>query len=120
MEALPTTMITINQNMPSYPDSLSPVLGHINSGPLGLPTFPTLTQVQSAPMPTIDTGFTPMVLTTDANGVQTLTPVAPPTFGRPASVGMMPQISMPGYALLPIVTPSPSPVLQFDHLNTKR
>jgi len=122
MESLPTPMITINQNIPSFPDALSPALGHMNSGSLGVPPLPTipLTHVQSAPiLPTIDTGFTPMVLTTDANGVQTLTPVAPPTFGRPASVGMLP-VSMPGYTFLPIVTPSPSPVLQFDQLNTPR
>jgi len=120
MEAIPTPMITINQNISSYPDSLPPVLGHINSGPLGVPTFPTLAQANSAPLPSIDTGFTPMVLTTDANGIQTLTPVAPPTFSRPASVSVLPQVSMPGYTMLPFMTPSPSPVLHFDHLSPKR
>lgn len=122
MEALSTPVITINQNMPSYPDLPPlPVLGYTNSGPLGMPAFPTLTHVQSAPiLPTIDTGFTTMVLTTDVNGVQTLIPVAQPTFGRPASAGMMPQVPMPGYPMMPFMTPSASPVPQFDHLSTKR
>jgi len=113
-------MITINQNLPSYQDSLPPVLGQMNSGPLGLPTFPTLTQVNSAPIPSIDTGFTPMVLTTDANGNQTLTPVAAPTFGRPASLGVLSQISLSGYTVLPVMTPSPSPVMNLGHPSPRR
>lgn len=118
MEILPTTMITINQNLPPFPDNLSLPPVQVNSGPVGLPTLPTLTQVNSAPIPSIDTGFTPMVLTTDANGNQTLTPV--PTFGRHASLGLLPQVSMPGYTVLPVMTPSASPVMNFSHAGLRK
>jgi len=120
MDALP--VVTINDPsapcLPPVPQM--PVFTALNSAPLPLPPLPTLrVRAQSEPFPAMNamnSGFTPMLLSTHSSGLQMLTPmpVAPnmrPSLSPVGGMPVMPFMPLDIPMSMPIVsmTPSPSP-----------
>merc|ERR1711953_641710 len=91
-----------------------PVFTVMHSSPSPARPVPTLgLQANSEPLPTMNTmnsGYTPMLLSTDSNGVQTLTPmpVVPNMQPSMSPVAGLPFVPMDIPTILPILSMSPS------------
>jgi len=110
MDALP--VVTVNDpSAPCLPHLPTlPMFTVMHSSPSPARPVPTLgLQANSEPLPTMNTmnsGYTPMLLSTDSNGVQTLTPM-------PTMPFMQPSLSpVPG---MPMMLPVTMPLISMSH-----
>jgi len=123
----PLPVVTINDSsapcLPTVPQL--PVFTAMNSSPSPLPSVPTLNlglRANSEPFPamtSMNSGFTPMLLSTHSSGLQMLTPMpvmtnmqpsVSPVPGLPVMQPFVPldfPVSMPIVSMTPSVSPSP-------------